>query len=850
MAINISYNGATIYRPGAYSKTTVDIGGGFPIGAAGIVAVIGEADAGKPGASEVQLSDIRYTGNQMTNIRNKYVSGPLVDMTQLLFAPAVDAAIPNGAQQVYLFKTNASVQASLALDNAYGTLKAKEYGIGGNRVSFKVEQVNEVVPSIESSAAFDEGLITNNMEVLTVFENGEKKTFKPAVAAFASLTALQTALANAANWGGALPSTFLVTASGADDASKIKIQSKAYTNIFTVKSPNAAVKLTADAVFTVESPVLSTASFDSTSIAAGTALFAVEEKSVQDGTTIISTNTFTLKQAIPAGTGSHSKFAAEFAKAVNWSNGLPINYNVLVTGSDGASKIQLSIASSHNLAGRLGYGRCFEVINANPLIKINDGFIVAPTECTSTLTLNNLRDNVVESEAVGGEIVLEIGRDNTTSIVSSAHVEIDATSIKLKEAGSVKYTFLKSSYATIGDLVKEINLATYANWYAKVSKTAFNRYAISSLDQVIINAEYHGASKVYPARIKRDASLVANFFNVAQAAGISSQVKKGLPDIVKEISLSGGSRGATTGASIQAALDKLKKNHVNFLVPLFSRDATDDIADGLTDTASTYTIDAVHQMIKTHISLMKTTKQRSERQAVLSYKGSYANAKDKIGSISDGRLQLVIQDVKQTDVSGTVKWFQPYALASIIAGARAGSPIGTPLTYKFMNIAGLRHTGQAMSTADEDIVLDFDPDTQADDAIENGLTFLENPQSGGYRVVVDNTTYGKDANFLWNRANVIYAGDIIAYNFRSILEATLVGSKNTISPADVVSTSSNILSQFLAQGITVSTSDAPGGYKNLVARIEGNTIYVDVVVKVVEGIDFVLANITIQRASQ
>ena len=154
-----------------------------------------------------------------------------------------------------------------------------------------------------------------------------------------------------------------------------------------------------------------------------------------------------------------------------------------------------------------------------------------------------------------------------------------------------------------------------------------------------------------------------------------------------------------------------------------------------------------------------------------------------------------------------------------------------------------------MSTAEENISIDFDPDLQSDDAIQAGLTFMEAPQTGGFRVVVDNTTYGRDGNWVWNRGNVLYAADIVAFNFRTALEARFVGRKNTVSATDVTSFASSILSTFLAQGITVSTADAPQGYKQLTARIEGNTIYVSCVIKLVEGIDFVLADITVQRAA-
>ena len=67
-----------------------------------------------------------------------------------------------------------------------------------------------------------------------------------------------------------------------------------------------------------------------------------------------------------------------------------------------------------------------------------------------------------------------------------------------------------------------------------------------------------------------------------------------------------------------------------------------------------------------------------------------------------------------------------------------------------------------------------------------------------------------------------------------------------------ISSFSNIAQKlnFLAQGITVATADAPQGYKSLVVRIEGNTIKVEVTIKIVEGIDFVLADINIERAVQ
>ena len=247
---------------------------------------------------------------------------------------------------------------------------------------------------------------------------------------------------------------------------------------------------------------------------------------------------------------------------------------------------------------------------------------------------------------------------------------------------------------------------------------------------------------------------------------------------------------------------------------------------------------------------MKSVKKRSERQGYLSLKASYASSRSKVGDLADARIQLMIQDVRQIDAAGSIKWFQPWAGACMIAGSRGGAAIGLPLTFKFMNCSGIRHTAQAMSTPESSIVIDFDPDTEYDDAIQSGITFMEAPRTGGFRVVVDNTTYGVDDNWVFNRGNVLYAADIVAYNFRNVMEQRYVGVKNTVRAVEVKGTAESVLATFLAQGITVGTSDAPQGFKSLTVRIEGNTIYISVTIKLVEGIDFVLADITVQRASQ
>jgi hypothetical protein len=598
MAINVSFNGATIFKPGAYSKTSIDLGGGFPLSPTGIVAIFGEADAGSPGSAEVNIANNVFSPDQLPQIRAKYRSGNIVDACNFLFAPGADGAIPGGAQAVYIYKTNASVRASLALASSYGTVRSLEWGVGGNRITVKI-------------------------------------------------------------------------------------------------------------------------------VGAGT---------------------------------------------------------------------------------------------------------------TRTITLSQKRDTLVESATVGGNTVITATNANVGSTVT-----INATTVSLFD-GTTTVNLLKSNYNSVDDLRADI--ALQAGWSATLGSGIDPRLPVSVLDWVTALSATAGAA------IKKDAFEVRDFFAQSQIAELVAPATSGLPAALTETFLAGGAVGATLTADITSALAKFEKIRVNSIVPLFSRDATADIADNMTASGSTYTIDGIHQAVKTHLSLMSTTKKKSERQGYLSVKDSYVNSKAKAMNLAYSRIQLAIQDTRNIDAQGVIKWFQPWSGAALLAGARGGSPVGNPLTFKFFNVAGIRHTAQAMSTAEQDIVIDFDPDTQFDDAIQAGITFWEAPQTGGFRVVVDNTTYGKDGNWVYNRGHVQYAADVVAFDFRTQLENIYVGLKNTVSAAEIKSTCEAILATYLAQGITVSTSDAKNGFKQLVVQMNGNVVNISVVVKLVEGIDFVLADITLQRASQ
>jgi len=710
MAINVSFNGATIFKPGAYSKTNIDLSGGFPLGQTGLVAIFGESTRGKSGADEADISKNVWTPNQIAEVRSKYGTGPLVDAMNFLFAPASDGNIPSGAQAVYIYKTNSSTRASLALANSYGTVRALEYGIGGNTVTFSASETAEVAPTVEGIDY----------------------------------------IANAADAG-------------------------------------ASITVRLDGV----------------------------------------------SQVVTVAAGTYANAAALIAA-------------ITITGAAvtaNGEKVVITVDPDAT-ANQNGQGKTMELVDSTPgdlaKLGLSAGITNSSVESAMTVTIKQTRDLLEEQETVGGNIVVEAGYDGANA---TASIAVTATQVILTDSSA--HTFDKAAYTTLLQLVNAMNLT--ADWQLSLGSTLYNSLPPSVLDVVSVGAKVSDASTQKAARVKKDASEVANLMALSSIVDIASQSTTGLMDASSEAALAGGAKGATTTANITDALATFQEVRVNSVIPLFSRDAISDIGDNLTDAASTYTILGIHQGVKTHCSLMSTTKNRSERQGYISLKDTFANCLDRASLLADPRLQICIQDIRNIDSVGNIKWFQPWAQSAMVAGARGGSPVGTPLTFKYFNATGIRQTSQSMSTAEEDIVLDFNPNSQGEQAIIGGITFFEAPQSGGIRMVVDNTTYQKDGNWVENRGNVKYAADVLAFDFRNQLENIFVGQKNNIQASEIKSVAASILATFLAQGITVATSEAPNGYKKLDVAIEGNIVRINAIVVLVEGIDFILNDITLTR---
>jgi hypothetical protein len=894
VSINVTFNGSTIYKPGAYSQEIIDLGGGFPLSPTGLVAIFGEAVSGPPGSTITDFSQASYTPDQLPAITSLYGSGPIVDACTFLFAPGADGALPGGAQQVYIYKTNDSTQALLALANNFGTLDAVLYGTSGNLITYTDVAVPAQPAQTTSTASFNltgapfdqivsgtphlndalaQEAEANAMSAYTTFEGEtatnlgynilDTHTVTPGVYTFPSGDVNLAAsgpgtftLNGAGTYVFLVPSTLTTGAGGiatmnltggataanvywvvgssatinsgvyADGPFQGNVLAEASITVTNGGTINGSlIALTAAVTFSAATTVHAQASsllgaagsfaaLASSTITNTGASFFYGNVGVSPGTsvtlgggTIVAgagltmvlrlngaatslDNTFTL----PSGIVTTALLQTALTTTGNWSLGLPSGITFTVSGTNTAAYLNIAQTAGSSP----GYGINFDLVSgAFPAaVNIALGLYTAETEDMAVITINNTGTLTIESGTVGGTIVLDLGRTGGGSV--GPVVTVNATNLLLINNSAIEYTIPLANFTSMNSLVQFINGSTAGNWTASLPSTLVGQLPATSLDEVT-NV---GANGLNAAQIKDDAYSVAQFFaqstivNLVQTPG---QGVVGLPTPQGPTYLAGGTLGGTLSADIVEALATIQSVHVNSVVPLFSRDASADILDLITDPSSDYTIDAIHQAVKTFLSLQATVKQKSECQGYLSLKDTYLNCKLESQNLADARIQLVIQDQLQNSSLGVLQWYLPWAGACLLAGARGGAPVGLPMTFKYFNTSGIRQTAQPLRTPESQIVIDFNPATQYDDAIQNGITFWEKPPQGGYRLVVDNTTYGADANWVWNRANVLYAADVLAYDFRQQLEDIYVGVKNTVSAAEVSQTCAAILTSYLAQ---------------------------------------------------
>jgi hypothetical protein len=483
-----------------------------------------------------------------------------------------------------------------------------------------------------------------------------------------------------------------------------------------------------------------------------------------------------------------------------------------------------------------GWGKSFELIDSTPgdlaSLGLLAGLTVSSQEPGVEVQVINSTAGVNEVLNVNPAIALTVGYEGTTGTMT-----INATTLTTTVTGGTgsNLSITLSQYTTISELAAFINAQP---GYSASASPSVTQLPTSALDHVTAIG-IASTADVQPGRVKDSAYTFQQVLSTSTAVSFKPTAVAGLPDPAPLVYLAGGLLGPTLAIDIVNAIAQMAGIQVNIIVPLFSQDATKDILAGTTDPASTYTIDAINELLKSHCLQYSTPTLKRNRMAILSYNDTYVNCKAEAQSLATYRCSLTCQQITQVNSAGVNQLFLPWYGAVVAAGMQAGG------FYKSI----CNHLANVVSFQDPAGFNSGDPD-DVSDALTAGLLILSQNTSG-IPWVSDQTTYGLDTNFVYNSIQAVYLSDILALDLAQTFQTAVVGkSIADVSAASALSLLQQRFDFYKKAKITTTSNDAPLGYKNASITISAPSMFVNVEAKLTTSVYFVAIDLALSAVQQ
>lgn len=827
--------GGQFWIPGAYPSIAVQPNNAG-LSTTGVLVLVGEAESGPDFSQEDELADNAFGPDQVAEVQAKYSSGRLVDAFKAACAAAVDPDVTGAFTRAILVKTNVSAKASYDLNGAWTatdwcTLADKGYGATGNLIYFKNTISTETKPTTGPVTFIPSGGVTQiefrangDVPVQLAVPLPADSTPTAAVAAINAVAGVactggvdRVALALAANMTIVLDIVILTKATFTLDsawATSVQVGDTLHIPAGSNFAGAGGVNKGAWVVLSVS----------------GVNLVA---QKLADGSTVPGFVPGVVTNPIAVGTGAvvagDIKVYSPAVITLEAGNPIPGVGKTLQIAEVAVGGPLTDIAS--RLFYNLGVTpSTFVSVSGTPYV------LTSAAEPETSLEANRQLDNVSEILEAGGEVALKMGYTGY-----SCTVEIDQSAGTFEivyqatnPGAPVTLTLQLSSYPTVADLASYIN--SLPSFSAAPGTATLGNLPSTALDASTWgswSATYSAANTWggYTCRIKTDAYRFRQVMDTSTLVMLDGDLPYGgLPEIVSSFTyLAGGSKGSTTNTSFDDAILALEKLRCNFVIPLISRDATDDIADNLTDASSTYEIEYVNAAFKSHVAKMSTMKARRNRQAFLSFRGSFNDASDAAANIASFRCCMPFEDTKQ-GLSGSIVQYQPWMLAANAAAMQAG------LFYKSLVNKQVNTSGVLQAAGD----WTYNYDSDLEDALKAGLLPVKKSETGGFVWVSDQTTYGKDANTVYNSIQMVYAADTVALTTAQRMESAFLGkSLADVTAAQALSFLDGIMADMLRLKLIAPSSDAAQGYKNARVQISGPVMRVSLEVKIAGSIYFI-----------
>jgi hypothetical protein len=795
----------------------------------GVLVIMGEADQGPDFTAETDLGQNAFGPNSEAEFVAKYGTGNLVKAYRGAVAAANDPDIKGAFTSIIPVKTNISGKASGTLLNwaasAYATVQDRSFGKKGNLIAQSVLQKQaEAVPT---SGPFSALISTVTVNAALRVNGGSAQALSiSALETPASIVSAINGLTGVTATGGA---SVQVIASVVGQVSLAIVSGNRVT--FSYDHAWSGTPLVAgDIVFITTASVLASVHVNNagTYIVQGQGTNSISAVKVRDYSG--AHNALTPPTAQTAINVAATPDIEAFGQVtIQVAAGNPV---------DGLGK-SLEIADLGTGAGGL-VDMFYKVDASGPVTFFSAPdaplVIASATEYIADLQSSRKADNLSEDITAGGKVCLAIGYQGATGTAT-----IDGTNIVITVSGGSGTSIgsLKlSDYQTVSDLAAYID--SFAGYTSAPGTATLGSQSPKTLDQGTFHiASSNGGA---PGRIKQDASA---FFNTVNANSVlvqlAAQAAAGLPAPSGIAFLTGGTLGGTTDATIQAATSALRLVRANFVIPLFSRDATADVADGLTDPSSTYTIAGIHSYVRAHVLQVSTMKAKRHRLAFLSIRDKFANSQATAANLASARCSCTFEDVMDADGSVGVEQYQPWMAAVKAAGMQAAA-FYQSIFAKGISISGAVQAAGDWKDQDDDLV---------EEALTAGLLPIQRDEAGGFFFTSDQTTYTADDNFVFNSIQAMYAADLVTLTLAQRMQKAFVGKSLADVTASLASTTiSSIAADLLRAKLIAPSDDAPKGYKNVSIKIKGPVMNVKLAVKLTTSIYFVIINFQVEQVQQ
>lgn len=651
------FNGVELVIPDAYSALDVSRLLTPTSGGVGIVALVGEADGGKPGIN------IFPGGTSPAIIKRELKSGPLADGARLALRSGTDPLVQAGASTLVAYKTNNSTQASADLGDAGDTSPEVP----------AVQQIEDFDFAGLSGASFDVSgdalylLLGNSHYLWFNVSDGANTQNDPALS---GLTPVMVTVASADN-----DATLAQKSSDTITLSSLPgiVSSGFATTVMTVTyvagaisgsgagNSGVAFSITQTGADTIPADTIKPATLVTAQYGQFTNLYSVDVATVGGGKIV---------------TVRDEKGTPEASPALGLTSYLNIQY----TGDASTAVMQLKYVAS--------------------LLRLQ----------------------------------ITLAGDQTDG---SANVDLDVTNY------------------TVGNIRDQINALT---GYSATLDPALQQFAAKDLDLFLTDQDVKTAAFDFPASIKELQNWALN------ASVLLSEVQRAaenqgdtIPGTQASTLFTGGSRGTTSNATHQAALNELLGLRVNIMVPLFSSDNQD---------GSTVTVSSINAQVKDHVQSRSAILGRSECQAYVSISGNKDAFKAECAALNSRWVACTSQIITDLDIDGTLKAFPEWGFAVVCAQTQAGSPIGTDLTYRALPITGITQN------------VSWNPIEDGPELIKAGALIGGVDENNVSRIIAGYTTWLADDNNANIFIETVESLAIFAFNHRRFMKQRFLGQSD------------------------------------------------------------------------